>query len=143
MGPFKTAGGHQRFVIRLRCAGACWAVQHTYKAFVGVDAQLRGAAEPAAEPPLHRLPELPQAGSGVLTTAQSKHATRLVALQSWVQAVLDALQGGRLATHAPLCVLLELHTPFVVRLQAHVRRFVRVRAFARERRARAAAVAIE
>ena len=100
--------------MRLRCRGATWLVSPPYKAFVTLDAQLRGLAEPAAEPALPVLPELPSARGG----GDARHAARLHALQAWLDAVCRALGFGRLGAHAPLSRVLELHVPLLIRLQA-------------------------
>ena len=61
----------------------------------------------------------------VFTSAsQSKHASRVAALQAWLPAVLQALRVDGLQPHSPLGALLELHTPFVVHLQASARGFL-------------------
>ena len=91
--------------------------------------QLRGHAEPNLQPPLGGLPELPSArGAG-----DARHAARLVALEAWLAAVLDAIRYSRLTSHPPLAKLLALHTPFVVRLQARARTHLAQRRYAAAR----------
>lgn len=122
--PFKPHAT-QLLRVRLRGYGREWSVQLPYRAFLAVDQMLRGAAEPAAEPPLLWLPALPPPSSaGVLTPSTSKHAARVAALQQWLQAVLQAVRSGALRSHAPLAMLLELHMPLLLELQARARAWV-------------------
>ena len=90
---------------------------------MSVDAQLRGLAEPAAEPPLTSLPELPPArGNG-----EAKTILRRAAVHEWLNAVFTCLAAGSnsaLSSHVPLSKLLELYTPLLVKLQARSRAFV-------------------
>ena len=125
--PFKTSlsssSSSSSITIRLKCGGAVWTVSRPYKAFVSVDAQLRGLAEPAAEPPLTSLPELPPArGNG-----EAKTILRRAAVHEWLNAVFTCLAAGSnsaLSSHVPLSKLLELYTPLLVKLQARSRAFV-------------------
>ena len=122
--PFKPHAT-QLLLVRLRGYGREWSVQLPYRAFLVVDQMLRGAAEPAAEPPLLWLPALPPPSSaGVLTPSTSKHAARVAALQQWLLAVLQAVRSGALRSHAPLAMLLELHMPLLLELQARARAWV-------------------
>ena len=100
-----------------RSTCACMLLTHTCMLAVLISLQLRGLAEPAADPPLASLPELGSARGG----GDAKHAARLHALQAWLHAVCAAVQAGSLSSHAPLARLLELHTPLLVWLQAHAR----------------------
>ena len=126
IGPFKGGSSNAAvpppFEVRICCGDAQWVVSKPYKAFVAVDAQLRGNADPSPQPPLAtaHLPELPSARGG----GDARHLARVSALQAWVPAVLRAVQSGELQAHPPLSVLLELQTPLVVLVQSHTRTFL-------------------